>query len=498
MLQNSKIIIQNDLNLIEPVILYLKNIAIKTGLNKKEINRISYALEDILQNSILYDFEKDSQQEIIIEFIHIASGLKIIISDHGIPRNPNFIEQKNIQDIISNISCNNDSQKDADEISSVSSFIIHKLLDSYVLLNHGKDGRSLQMLIYASEARISDNNYKLPTQSKIENEKFSTIRRALPEDAVAISRLFYKSYGYSYPFDLIYYPERLATAIRNKTIISTIALTDKNRIIGHIGLKEPYENSELTEWGMAISDPDFRGQGIMNKIIETIKEDSTLKIYKGIFAHSVTNHEFTQKVCASHNFSEVALLVGYADKKLSFKKIHKQLKQRESVFISDKLLVPFDNEEIFMPKHHQKIISKLYKGLGVTIKQKPSPCKNSPQKESQIQESVKSSINEAEIVIKKAGEDIIKTIENTTKKLCINRIDVIYIVLNLEDYQAVKSIEKFEKLGYIFSGIFPYYYHTHSFIMQYFNNLTFNYDLIKTHTSLAKDLKNYIQTHTLL
>ena len=190
--------------------------------------------------------------------------------------------------------------------------------------------------------------------------------------------------------------------------------------------------------------------------------------------------------------------MGYAGKKLSFKKIHNQLKQRESVFISDKLLIPFNNEEIFIPKQHKKIITKLYNGLGVTIKQKQSPSKHSPPIESKIQESVKSSINEAEIVIKHAGKDIIKSIDHTTKKLCINSIDVIYIVLNLEDYQAVNNVENFENLGYVFSGIFPYYYHNHSLIMQYFNNITFNYDLIKTHTPLAKELKNYIQKHLLL
>ena len=494
MLKNTKIVIKNDLELIEPVKKFLVSIAEKTGLNSKEINRINYALEDVLQNSILYDFDSDEEEEITIEFIPVTSGLKVILSDHGQPRDPKLVEHLTMKQLIEEIDADSQTSNKFDEISSISTFIIHKLLDSYTFFNKGKDGRALEMLVYASETRVNTKAYPSPETIHAVDETFSKIRKATPDDALGISRLFYKCYGYSYPYSLIYYPERLAEAIEKKEISNTIALSDKNNIIAHLGLKPPYSNAKVTEWGMAICDPKFRGQGIMNKIVDTIKEDSFISNYKGIFAHAVTNHEFTQKVCDAHNFSETALLVGYAGNDLSFKKIHKKLQQRESVFISYKIISPPENLNIFFPPQHKEMICKLYDGIGLQIKQAKNVIDSIPDR-SIVKESVVSSVNIAELVIEQSGKDLVKIIENTTRRLCINKLDVIYLIINLQDSAAIENIKYFEKFGYVFSGLFPYFYNEHSLILQYFNNLTFDFELIKTHTPLAAELKDYIKKH---
>ena len=76
MYETSKIVIQNNLDSIEPLIAYIQSVAKQLKLNEKERYRICYAIEESLQKSILFDFESESVEEIEIEVSRIASGLR--------------------------------------------------------------------------------------------------------------------------------------------------------------------------------------------------------------------------------------------------------------------------------------------------------------------------------------------------------------------------------------------------------------------------------------
>jgi len=490
--QISRIIIRNRVEAVEPVIEYLRCVAAQAGLNTKESHRICYGVEETLQNSILFDFEPDETEEIEIEISRIPAGLKVVISDQGIPRNPFVKQPRSLEEIEADISFDQVTGNDGDQISAVSSFVLHKLLDRCTSVNLGKDGRSLEMVIYASESRISQESARDNERHREQPGKFSLIRPARTADTMGISRLFYKSYGYSYVNDIVYYPERLNSAVDSTMLRSTVALSDLGEVIGHITLMDPYENSQVTEWGMAISDPDFRGQGVMSRLVEEMMADSSLASYQGMFAHSVTNHEFTQKICLAHGFSDVALLVGFAGADLSFKKIHSRLKQRESTIISYKALGSRDRARLFLPPHHRKMITELYGGIGVDIQENSEGAMDVPVSGTKLTHTIIPSINIAEIVLRQVGEDIGELIGNTTRKLCLARVDILYLIIDLEDPRAVAAVEACEETGYIFAGIFPGYHHDHSLMMQYFNNLQFDFSLITGYSPMAQSLKEYI------
>ncbi len=493
----SEVIIQNNIDSIEPLIEYVKVIASQLQLNNKEQHRLCYALEESLQNSISFDFEDDEIEEISIEISRVASGLKLTISDNGIPKNPFTKTPKTLEEIASDVSFETIAENDGDQIGAISDFVIRKLLDRYTYINRGKEGRSIEMLMYASQHKFSEENDPHENQNQLDNGKFSTIRSPLHDDITAISRLFYKTYGYTYVNDIVYYPERLAQAITKKQLINAIAVSDTDKIIGHIALMKPFEGAEITEWGMAISDPNFRGQGIMTKLIENIKDQAISSHFKGIFSHSVTNHEFTQKICTAHGFSDIALLVGYAGSKLSFKKITNELSQRESTIISYKVLDLSFDEEIFLPPQHREIINKLYHGIGINIVEKQVPLESTIASgtltsRTRLTDIMIPAINIAEIILDSVGEDILEALHFITKKFSINKVDIIYLLIDLEDYEAVNRVKDFEDLGYIFAGIFPHYHNNNTLILQYINNIKFDYTLINSHTSLAKELKKYV------
>jgi anti-sigma regulatory factor (Ser/Thr protein kinase)/RimJ/RimL family protein N-acetyltransferase len=490
MYKTSKVIIKNSFEYIEPLVAYINSIGSLVGLNKKEMQRLSYAIEESLQNSISFDFESGSVEDIEIEVEQIASGLKVIISDNGIPKNPFKQSVQSIDEMVKDVSFESVAKSDGDDISALSDFVIHKLLDKYRYINKGKNGRSIEMTIYASNKRIQE---ELEPELRVEEDKFELIRIPTREDITGISRLFYKSYGYSYVNDLVYYPDRLAKKIEENSLISKVAISKQNRVIGHIALMQPFEDAKISEWGMAISDPLFRGQGIMSELISKIMYKAKTSTYHGIFSHSVTNHEFTQKICVKYGFSDVALLVGYAGSELSFKNITNDLTQRESTIISYIAIKKESSVELFMPKKHEQMIKKLYDGIGIKALQKTSSKIAKTPLKTELTDTIVSAINIAEIIVKSIASDALELIKYLTKKFSIAKIDIIYLYMDLEDENSIDLVEKLEELGYFFGGIFPHYHHENALVLQFVNNIEFDYSLIHSYTPLAKELREYVQ-----
>lgn len=493
MYESSEITILNSMEAIAPTVAFLRVVAEQLGLNDRETNRICYALKESLSNAIRFDFEPGAREDIHISINAIASGIEVIIRDYGIPRDPFIQEPTSIEEIASATSFKALDRNNADVINAVSDFVLHKLLDRYHYANLGKAGRKVEMALYASNARVNMDTGK--KKDPAGDDSLSCIRFAEHDDLTGIARLFYTSYGYSYINDAVYYPKRLAEQIAGGSLISAVAVSQKNRVIGHVALMEPFTGAKIVECGMAVSAPDFRGQGIMERLFEIILERARHLSFSGIFSHSVTNHVFTQKICRSYGFSEVALLVGYATSELSFKKIHRQLHQRESTIISFKPLRSRKYCPLFLPGHHREHILELYAGIGGKVGPAREGRPQEQPKKSMLSHTVSPVLNIAELVIESIGRDLEEQLAYMTRKLCIDRLDILYLLIDLQSPHAPEAVKHAEAAGYFFAGIFPGYHHPHSLVLQYLNNLAFDYDAIVTLTPLATRLKSYIQRH---
>jgi anti-sigma regulatory factor (Ser/Thr protein kinase)/GNAT superfamily N-acetyltransferase len=478
---------------IPPVLAYLRETAKLLGLEERESARIAYALEETLRNSVQYAFEADEEAYIEITISRVASGIEVVVADRGLPRDPFVKVPESFEELLEE--AETPLPPDGDRAAAVSDFVLHRLLDRYRILNLGREGRRIEMTLYAQSARIHASAEEKATENPAEKDPFREIRLARPDDSVGIARLFYKSYGYTYVNDLVYYPQRLAERIAGGGLVCAVALSASGRIVGHIALMQPFEGAEIVEWGMAISDPDYRGQGIMGRLSDAIFAQADRSGKRAIFAHSVTNHAFTQKICQAHGFTDTALLLGYAGQDLSFRKIHRELRQRESTVISFHWLRPPETPpRLHLPARHAQRITELYAATGVPIEAASHAARPLPGP-THLTDTVVPTLNIAELLVPEIGEDFLRELERTTRRLCVAKVDILYLVLDLESSATPQAVEEAESLGYFFAGIFPGYHHPHALILQYVNNLAFDYDAIVTLSSEAERLKAYQRRH---
>jgi len=492
MYRASEIVITNDVEAIAPTVAFLRVVAETLGLDERETYRICYALEETLSKTILFDFEPGAREEIRIAVNAIASGLEVIVSDRGIPRDPFLHTPDSVEDIARNTSFDALARSSGDEVGAISDFVLHRMLDRYRYANLGRGGRRIEMALYAKAARVGEPGRRAGGGPAAGVTGPVDIRLAGREDLTGISRLFHTCYGYSYVNDVVYYPERLAEQIRNQRLTSLVAVVGKERVVGHVALMRPFDGADILEWGMAVSAPECRGRGIMEQLFAALLDHVRGISCHGLFSHSVTNHVFTQKICSRYNFSDVALLLGYAPADLSFKKINRKLQQRESTIISFRQIQSRRQGTVYPPRHHREMILELYRSANGDVTAKPGHASTMPAK-STIVHTLVPVLNIAEVLIDTIGQDLDRQLGFLTRKLCIAGIDILYLVLDLGSPLAPWAVEQAEGAGYFFAGIFPGYHHSHALVLQYLNNIAFDYDGIVTLTPTAGRLKSYIR-----
>jgi anti-sigma regulatory factor (Ser/Thr protein kinase)/RimJ/RimL family protein N-acetyltransferase len=484
MAYNCKIIISNDFEMIEHISSLIESICNSIGFSTNEKFRLKLALEETLTNTIESCIDDENVIEISIE--QLSGGIEIIMKDDGLPFNP-FKKNKT-----------NEARTDFDTPrEDISELLIHKLVDSHSYENLGKKGKESRLKFYSQNFRINNllADIKPKSEESITDDKMKFVRIFQNEDAYEVSKLFYLSYGYSYVNELVYFPDRILENIENGRMHSAVAVSEKGVIIGFISLFEPDRAKNITEWGMAVSDPLYRGQGIMNENLDFIVKKAESLTYDGIYAHSVTNHIFTQKVCAKLGFTTCALLVGYAPD-LKFKKINTQLSQRESTFVDFRYFKKPVDVKIYLPQEYSEIITKIYHNLGIDIEVlQIDENKDFTPINQQIVEKCESVLKSVYFYVDTFGNESLDYIKKMTKHHCINQIDNLYIFINMEDEFAIANIDSLELMGYFFVGIFPNYVYSHTIIYQYVNNFEYDFDKIHSYSDLSEDLKNTISTN---
>ena len=62
------------------------------------------------------------------------------------------------------------------------------------------------------------------------------IRPFSPADAQEVIRLLYQTYGYSYPYEHLYYPERLIALNADGSLLSLVAVSSQDELVGHLAM----------------------------------------------------------------------------------------------------------------------------------------------------------------------------------------------------------------------------------------------------------------------
>ncbi len=480
-----KITLPNKLDYLDIAQLFVRETAKKIGFAGNSLNNIDIAIEEAVSNVMkhTYDAEENRTFDIVCE--KLRNGIKIVIKEMGLPFDPSNVKQyKPIGSI-----------EDA-STSGLGLFLISKVMDDYSFHNLGINGKEMHMTKFLPEAKEIAEQIEIIEEPKVIQEKIQySVRGMEDHEAVEISRCAYKSHGYSFFDEHIYFPEKLVELNHDGTMISAVAVTKDNVFMGHAALLYQYPEDTIAELTFVFVNVEYRGQGALNKLMEYLFSVPKKRVLKGFYAYAVANHIFTQKAMARFNINDCGVLLATSPSSWKFKGISDDTSQRISVVLGFIYMQEPDAKTLYLPEKHSDIIQKLYKNINCNVHKFIMPDNKAVQLAAEAE--ILTSINElescGEIFIHKIGENTVKEVRKITRNMCIKNVAAINLFLNLEDEATPFMADEIEKLGYFFAGILPESKIGDTLILQYLNNINFDYSKVTAYSDMAKEILAYIK-----
>jgi RimJ/RimL family protein N-acetyltransferase/anti-sigma regulatory factor (Ser/Thr protein kinase) len=487
----SKLSIPNDPAYAETAAVYTGEVARILGFDEKACEDVIYWVCEALFNSIRRSFDPNTKAELEVSCERVPLGLKVIIKDQGLPFSPSDIPfRAGLSNTPPTASESSNPDGPWDEAS---------------LHNLGPLGNETHLIKYLHNPAFDyDSVCELPEPRRQQADRTRPrqkaefeVRPMLPSEAAEVARCFYRSYGYSFVFRQIYYPDNIVEMNRSGQLFSIVAVTDYGEIIGHCALVRWDESPRRAELGLAVVKPKFRGQGCLNRLTEHLVNKAKRDRLEAVYVLAATNHTHSQKVAHLFGFEPCGLLVGLGPSNVSFRELTDVLSQRESYLVCFKFLAKPRPVPLYVPVHHKAFVQEMYGNLGIEpLFEIPSRRESEfGQAHSKVRTMYFTPTRFAFIEIDEYGADIVAEVKSTLRDLCLKRIEVIELYCDMMNPLMYHLTAEFEKLGFFLAGIKPASSHGEALIFQYLNNVLVDYDKIKTLTSRGDRIRSYLKAH---
>ena len=458
---------------------FVREAAIQFGFQGASLSEIELAVEEAVTNVMKHGYDAEESQSFDILCARLPGGIRIIIHEMGMPFNPNQIPEYR-----------------PGESAGMGVFLMKTMMDDCSFHNLGPLGKETHLIKYlpeaAGEARVASAEPTAEPAAVTQKIAYN-VRLMREEEAIEISRCAYKSHGYSFFDDHIYYPERLVELNRSGELISAVAVTEDNVFMGHGALLYHYPEDRIAELTFVFVNVEYRGQGALNRIQEFLLATPKSRELAGIYAYAVANHVFTQKALVRAGFNDCGILLATSPVSWKFKGIPGDPSQRISVVLAFKYMQTPGRLTLYPPAHHRDMVAKLYRNLGVEhcfdVPAPPPPATQEPV----ILSSVNPAEGCAEIFVARYGDGVVREVRKLLRGFCLQQVAAINLFLSLEEPATSFLTQEFETLGFFFAGILPCARVGDALILQYLNNVDLDYSKISAYSEAAKEIVAYIQ-----
>jgi anti-sigma regulatory factor (Ser/Thr protein kinase) len=491
--QLSKLTIPVKLIYLPVIHAFIRENALLTKFSTKNIIFFNIAVEEAVTNVVKHAFlpEEDATFDVICEITPVE--FKVIIQDKGLPFDPDQVEEFNPEKVL-----------DGDAQSGLGFRLMKGSVDKLSFHNKGFGGKEVHLVKFIEQKHIDQfiktsemGAYEQPgdkTKKEIVKVAYHT-ELLQPKQAVEISQCAYRTYGYTYIMENIYYPERLIEMTNTGELISAVAVTDETgEVMSHGALERFGKKWAIPEIGMAFTKPKFRGQGCLNKLTTQLLSSAKDLGIKGIYAKGVTTHPYSQKALVKGGYKDSAILIGLSPAK-KFSKMDEIGAQRESLVLSNLKLIEQDELQLYAPSKHKDILEKIYKNLEVNAKIQLPKDTVKTQKEivqSDLEIEVHDNLGYANMYVNAAGENLEKEIKYRLKELCQKKIETVNLYLDLQDEFSMSKVEELEVMGFFFAGAFPHD-PCQYLILQFLNNVPIDYSRIVLASEFSQELMVYVK-----
>lgn len=465
---------------LRPVQAWVAEFARCFALSSDEITRLELVVEEAFMSVAQSAFEGDETGEVAVVLEQRPGQLVIAIEDHGLPQDLKHLE--------------------ANEGLALNFLLLKQLLDEFVFINKGKEGKRLELVKNLPSESVATALHEQELGASAAEEVVPELpeppryRLLEPGEALALAQLAYRTYGYTYVSDF-YHPDLISEKIRHGLMETCVAVTADGRIIGALSLFYDKREAKVAECGAAMVDPRYRGLSLFKEMKRFLFEHARGKGLYGIYSEAVTIHPYTQQGNLTLGARETGILLSYVSDNVAFKKIGaERMGQRQTLVLFYYRLNPENPREVYVPPVYSGLVGRIYaeNRLNRQVREVvEADCHTGLDTQLEIQVR-HDSFNDATIEPRQIGEDAFEVIIHHTRELCEKKLDAVYLNLPMGSREAAILAGRLAEKGFLFAGVIPELQDGDVLKLQYLNNVLFDPFKVTVVSDTAQELLGFI------
>lgn len=413
--------------------------AIDAGLPDDEAARLTLAVNEIVTNVVLFAYPQELG-ELDIRYHQDLTQVEITIHEYGEPFDPDRHRYDRKRALVEG------------NLEGAGLALAEHMVDKFMFIYTGKSGKEFRLLKNIPAEHIADilpqENTNTVVQTDITEEYHLTI--AGPDDAEDIAKLIYRTYGYSYAKDDIYFPKKNELALRRGDKFAVMVRTSTGEAVAHFAVLRPTD-SNIGEVGEVVVSAAHRRRGLMTRMLNSLVGLAKKKGLSALFGEAVTVHLVSQNVNHKLGFHTSALMLAnfpvtkYVD-------LEDAYPQDVSVVIDYLMLDKIASRNVFLPPKYKRILKRIYERQGIEVidnKAKPETAAEQTDFDLHIRYDNKT----ATVVIKQYGDDLGELMFRLAANLREEGLNSIYIDLPLDHPGTPRAVKTIEEQKFSFSGL---------------------------------------------
>ncbi len=464
--------VKAELKLLPMILHAVREVTRHYGLGEKDIRDLELATEEACHNVIEHAYPDDDNGYYQVEIRKEPTKFVITVKDQGIPFNLHLLTQEETSDMGIRI-----MRAYTDEINS------HYL---------GKGGKEVELV-----KNLTFQSLEEPSPPKEEplapKSEEITLRIMRPDETVSLARCIYRVYGYTYPHEDIYYPQKFTSLIKSGLVNSCVALNPKEEVIGHLGVFMENPDDKVGESALAAVDSRYRGRGIFPRMKKLMMENSEKNGLLGLYSRAVTAHVASQKSNVKMGAKETGFVLAHSPPTAIFKKMEtSEGSQRRTVALFYIPVAPDKKYNVFLPPKHNDVLKKMYRHAELDRDFNQPSGEGLISLHSQIHMHMLPEMSSAFLRVNKFGIDFLDELKLQLNDLRQRQVELMVLDLPLSDPATALLYPEIEKLGFFFSGLMPEYLDGDALRLQYLNNVIFQPEDVQVYSDFGKDIFSYV------
>lgn len=409
-------------------------IADYTAYDFSRYNRLRYVTGEMLKRRIEKAYP-GAEGPITFEIYLTEEYIEISIKDKGIPAWTDFSYDKDHIDV---------SEKE-----SLQNFLLDFMVDGFGMEKLGKDGQR----IFARMNILRKIAFRTP-EPHPEIEVLDTNITIKPvethEDAIEAIRCIYSEYGYSYSYEKLYYIESFMNAIKNKEIMSFLAVNEHGQTAGHFALAFSDVFKNMPEISTVVIRKEFRGLGLFGKFNDYSMELGKKLGFRAIMGQPVAFHPFSQKAFLRSGFTATSVLLAYIDSAIESE--YNKNNDRLDLFASVRMLDSSIHSILYPPVEIRPFVVHIFEKLGCSFQLRDETAISD---NTVISIESSSALKSTRMILMGAAEDLGQILRDAVKDSIRGHYEMIEILISMNDPSCTHAYRTAKKCGFAFSGILP-------------------------------------------